>query len=207
VIHSRAPYWDLPLKKILIVAAIGCAVTLVLQVLILRLKFWSVQIANFFMFSLCSAYGVYAFSMNLFWYSAFALLCPFVFYFISAGLQTEMRRSFLDPKKSWFEGAPQVLPRVSCVWTEEQQWSAGVSRVDREGAFIVLPQGRESGLQTQMIVELVFSNGTERTRCHGRVMRIADQGRSIGIKFNKMTFEESQRWGDFVEQLRGKGYA
>ena len=205
-ISSRAPYWDLPWERIILAIAIALAATLFLQWCVFTLKFWALHVLRVLLVSLCLAYAVQAFMMGYFWYSCFALACPFFFYTLSAGLEREMRRSFLDPRQAWFEGRPQVLPRLSCIWAEGQDWSAQVSRMDREGTFIVLPQGRSSGLHGTMAVELLFSYGESQARSRGRVIRTMDQGRGFGVKVEGMNFEETQRWGDFVEQVRGKGY-
>jgi hypothetical protein len=117
----------------------------------------------------------------------------------------ELRRSFLDPRISWYQGLPQPISGVKCRIGDDE---FRVGRLDREGVFIFRerafgPAGKEK--QTP----LHFQFRDKEVACSGSPIRaLIRQGKTygIGLRFAGMTPDARKKLGDFVETLKGEGY-
>ena len=128
-------------------------------------------------------------------------------------LGVELKRSFFDPRMSWYEGLPRPIPGLTCEIVGEKEAAVfRVCRIDREGAFVFhAADASASRAQTPVLAprELVFAFRDREVRCSAvpvRAFSRAEGFRGLGFQFDRMSPDACKRLGDFVELLKGEGY-
>jgi hypothetical protein len=212
VIVTRAPWWRLPYVSIGIWSAAVFMVILPLSVWIMRGRAWSLRALEIF-FALWLAINAWVAlrtgNPGLGFLSV-SLLALFGIW--ALWIRHEMRRSFFDPRMSWYQGLPRPLPGISCrVAWGDREIDCKVSRLDREGAFIFQPPTRLGeaaldSLRTDVRSELTFSFRERSVRCTGFPVRALDGNRGAGFQFDGLAPDLRKQLGDFIETLRGEGY-
>ena len=104
----------------------------------------------------------------------------------------------------WFQGAPSLIPRLSC---SVKGHGYGVSRLDKDGLFVFADEKvyGENFLKGELEIELNFRK--KKAPAKGQVIRVLGQGHGYGIKFEGMSSDQWKELGDFVETIKGEGYA
>lgn len=209
IVVTRAPWWHLPLRSIGIWSVAVALICLPLSVWLMRGNRWAWRVTQLFL----GAWVV----LNV-WVAArmrnpsLGFLTVFLLAFFGAlafWLRHELGRSFFDPRMAWYQGLPKVLPGLRCqVAWGDRELSCKVARLDREGAFVVCPGTASLGdLRPDAPSELTFSFREREVRCRALPMRVLDGERGAGFQFDGLAPDSRKMLGDFIETLRGEGYA
>ncbi len=211
---SRAPWWRLPWQTVGLWAG-ACALMIIPMIYWLRTGqpwAWGLLLAFGSVWSLLSAWV--AFRMRHPGLAYFTIGLSGYFYAVLSWLSRELERSFFDPKLKWFQGLPEPLPGVTCRITHQDAVAEfQVSRLDRDGAFLFHKKSEETSRKVLRSVldggtpELVFQFRDQEVRCQGAPRRVLIRGVGAGFQFQKMPADHRKALGDFVEQLKGEGYA
>ena len=209
VIVTRAPWWRLPLRSIGVWSLSTFLICLPLAVWLMRGNRWAYRILQLFFGAWLFLSAWVAFrtrNPSLGFYTVFLVAC---FGGLSLWFRQELARSFFDPKKRWFQGLPQSVPGLVCrVTWGDRELDCKVARLDREGAFVVCP-GVENftGLKADHPSELTFRFRERTIACKALPMRALGGVRGAGFQFTSMAPDLKKELGDFIETLRGEGYA
>ncbi len=146
--------------------------------------------------------GLFSLCLSMYW-----LVVGFLLYF-------DLHRSFLDPEMKWYHGLPRPIPGLKCLLnTGSDPLELSVCRLDQDGAFVFhknpLVFDRPSFDHTSMKkgVELIFSFRNHEITCRGFLTKLLELRNGAGFRFKNLTPDLSKNLGDFVESIRGEGYA
>jgi hypothetical protein len=196
-------WWKLPSDKLIYFCGLAVALSLLFGFFIMAGSKWTEKalqtIAAFWIlasFWMALRIGVtslafFGLGLLLFWGMVIAFT------------HRELRRSFLDPRISWYQGLPQPISGVKCMIGEDE---FRVGRLDREGVFVF--RERSFGLSKKQI-SVHFQFRDKEIACEGRPIRaLVRQGKTFGVgfRFAGMTPDARKKLGDLVETLKGEGY-
>jgi hypothetical protein len=211
VLVTRAPWWRLPYHSIGVWSASVALICVPLAAWIMRGRKWAYWLLQLFFSTWILLNSWVALRMRFPALAFFTLFLGALFGALLAWLSHELRRSFFDPRMRWYEGSPQPLPGLSCrVAWGDRELDCRVSRLDREGAF-VFREGAEkaplAALRPDVRSELTFRFRGRAVRCTGLPMRVLDGDRGAGFQFDGLGPDLRKQLGDFIESLKGEGYA
>jgi hypothetical protein len=134
ILVTRAPWWRLPQRSMLIWSTSALFLTLPLMAWVIQGRKWAVRACALFFsiwifLNFVVSYRIHSGALGFFNLA----LCAF-----AAGLLVliarEMNRSFFDSGVQWFQRTPAPMPRVRCRLTsEDTQLDCRVGRIDRDG--------------------------------------------------------------------------
>jgi hypothetical protein len=213
VVATRAPWWRLPYRSM---ATWSAAVFLIL----LPLSFWIVRghkaaarATEAFLVTWVALGAWVAMRTHNPGLGFFTLLLLALFWIWVAWERHELGRSFFDPRMSWYQGLPRPVPGVVCrVGWSDRELECRVCRLDRQGAFVYQPSAGPgdpalSGLRTDVRSDLTFTYRERTVRCTGIPVRTLDGDRGAGFQFDGLAPDLRKQLGDFIETLKGEGYA
>ncbi|MCM2277601.1 MAG: hypothetical protein NDJ89_05950 [Oligoflexia bacterium] len=209
LVVSRAPWWRMPYRDMLVSAAAAIAVTGPLGWWMSRGRNWAwsasaVISALWLLLTLGMSLRMRSPSLGY-----FTIFLGVYLTAVLAWLRAEMGRSYLDPELRWFQGLPKAIPEVSC---ELGSTAFRVCRLDREGTLIFASDGKTSERQALDAAvasgntELVFRFRARVLRCAARPMSRLDRAVGAGFRFGKLVPDTRKELGDFIEMLEGEGY-
>lgn len=217
ILVDRAPWWDLPWLRIAAWSLLAAVVFLPLFAFVIRGSKPALRVAGVLAVLWCAAslwisiadekpgVGFFTLFLGLYWLVAWGWM------------KHELDRSFFDPRLAWYQGLPRPLAGLGCT-VGGLKPDLRVCRIDKEGAFIFFAEGstgESEGIalpNTGEKVELVFHFRGREIRCLGTPVRIlagesARKWLGAGFQFVGMTADHRKALGDFIEALRGEGYA
>lgn len=216
ILVTRAPWWRLPQRSILIWSASALFLSLPLMVWVIQGRKWAVRACAVFFAVWISLNFVVSYRIHSGALGFFNLaLCAFAAGMLSL-IAREMNRSFFDAGVRWFQRTPAPMPRVRCRLTsEDAQFDCRVGKLDREGAFVFLREPATAPLSLRAVLsagrrsELTFSIAGEagsEVRCSALPRTSIEGGIGAGFQFEGLPADTRKKLGDFIERLRGEGY-
>ncbi len=133
-------------------------------------------------------------------------------------LRNELSSTCLDAGVRWYESNPTLIPGVQCSVGGR---SLGVARLDETGAFLYFrtpeslpsvtpgPEPVDFGFFRESDGQMVNVLGEVVRAVHPRKGDAGLQGdmiQGLGVRFVDPHLDRLKSLGDFVEQLRGRGY-
>jgi hypothetical protein len=207
IIISRAPWWRLPLDRVLVWSIAVALLCIPQAVWISQGRRWAFWLTCSFaaLWTLLSAWvALRTSNASLGFFAAFLAL----YYSITLSwVRREIGRSFVDPGIRWYEGLPRPIPGLDCQLvrgTHGEHYR--VSRLDRDGAFIFRKSGTLEAASISEPSELVFSFRGRTVSCQGTPVSALDRGDGMGFRFVGIPADRRKELGDFVERLRGEGH-
>jgi hypothetical protein len=209
-IASQSPWWNLPWPRI----GLWClAVFLILFPLVRWMasgRAWAVQVSRVFglMWVLGDIY--LAIELPLLWMGIFALALALAVTFLTQWVRIEQQKSFVDSGARWYEGYPKALPGVKAlIEVPEGEVEFRVSRVSRDGIFVFseAPQMTGWSERRRELVKLRLEGAEQAMDLSVRFAHDFRDGLGGGLRFDGLSADQRKRLGDFVEQLKGEGYA
>lgn len=211
---ARAPWWRLPWSNVGLWAG-ACALMIIPMIHWLRSGqpwAWGLLLTFGAVWTVLTAWV--AFRMRNPGLAYFGIALGGYFYLALNWLARELSRSYFDPRLRWYQGLPEPLPGVTC-WIRNAESDAPgpvsfqVSRLDRDGAFVFF---RRSDADANKAIathspELVFKFRDHEVSCPASPRRVLIRGTGAGFQFRTMSADRRKALGDFVEQLKGEGYA
>ncbi len=222
LVVAQAPWWQMALRPIVTWGAFTLAV-LGYHLLMLRLgRRWPKRSLNVIGFIWCFLTAWVALRWHSTLIGVFFVLLSLYWYFVMSWLQVEMSRSFFDSKSLWYQGWPVPIPSVTAqlklgTALYPQEW--GVVRFDREGIFLchegalkdwaALAKKLRKSKTVSVIVtaEKISPTRGQPVEIIGKPICFLSEGVGIGISFEPTGLEKTKRLGEFVELLKGIGYA
>lgn len=222
LVVSRAPWWRLPYPEMLFWSLVAASFVVPIALWLKQARPWAFSSA----FALACVWtllsGWVSIRMRRPGLAYFSIALAGYFVAVLSVFRRELSRSFLDPRIRWYQGLPRKIPGLRChLTTEFGQVAFDVSRFDSEGAFVFREradgpdqasrsavawlQGAASG--SAKIPELAFVFRDREVRCKGELRRALRRGIGGGIEFKGLSPDARKELGDFVENLRGEGYA
>jgi hypothetical protein len=204
---SGAPWWDLPLHRMGASAITAAILYVPLAVSLWRGKQWA-----YWLMCMSASIWILLSLVNLVFTKSFWLAIDssvLVLYWLGTWLwiRTELKRSYFDPKVSWYEGLPEAIPGIECELGPEENGSAlRVCRLDRQGVFAFgnVPLAANWVRSARIPVRLQFRNA--QLSVEAEPIRIFGKNQGFGLRFRNLDADSKKLLGDFVERLRGEGY-
>jgi hypothetical protein len=213
VVATRAPWWNLPYRKIALWSLSAILIYLPISIWLSQGRKWAIGVCAAFSAVWClgSVWTAVRLQHPLLGYYTVILLLYFSA--VIAWLRHEISRSFFDPQLKWYQGLPRPIPGLYCeLVLGDRKADFRVSRIDREGAFL-FSEGRkgEEILPLELArlggkPDLVFHFRDRELKCQGHAMRVLSEGLGVGLQFVGLTPDVRKQMGDFVELLQGEGY-
>lgn len=208
VITAHAlPWWKVPLARIVGASALAGVVCFIVTRALARNARWPLVALP----PLVVTWGVGALAAAYLLRSPGLAFCAAITLALGALLVTAVDQHWsqaaMDPRASWFEGRPRVLPHLSARLGGEAVQSKrdlSVVRLDSEGIFVIGTSGALTA-GVALPIELTFRE---------REVQLAAKpythwsGTDVGAGFRFEGLEPQQRkqLGDLIEQVRGEGY-
>jgi hypothetical protein len=117
-----------------------------------------------------------------------------------------------NPRITWFEGQPKAVPQVKVevrVGAESEWLAAQMRRIDREGVFLLTPEGLANSKVRQK-VQFRLNWKTHSVEGEGKLLSIWKSGTRVGgmgLLFLPKGMYHRIQYTALVEALRGEGYA
>lgn len=127
-------------------------------------------------------------------------------------IKSEISKSYFNPLLRWFESLPKPLRELHCTVSPPQSdkhQESRVSRIDSDGLFLVnkTPLFTSDQLKSGAPIELRVRFQGKSIQCKGIPITSISDRRGIGIQFLRTSADLGKELEDFIENLRGKGYA
>jgi hypothetical protein len=211
IVVTRAPWWRLPYRSIGIWSGSVALICLPLSIWLMRGLRWSHRFVSLFFAAWIVSSAWVALRMRHPSLGFFTVAIATAFVAFSSWLDHELKRSFFDPGIRWYEGLPRPVPGLRCrVAWGDRELDCQVGRIDREGAFVFRPDtAAESldGLRPDVRSELTFMFREQSLKFTALPMRALDGDRGAGFQFDGLGADSRKQLGDFIENLKGEGYA
>ena len=211
-------YWRVPLAAVMRAALIAFPLVLVFRRLLFSASvwtrpFWMVFLAFWILW--VASMAAVEFKIHL---GFFVILLSCYGYLWQRILREELASTCLDAGVSWFESNPALIPGVKC---NVGGRSLSVARLDENGAFLYFlspaallsisfgPEPLEFGFLRESDGQVVNVLGEVVRAVHPRKgdTSLSDEMiQGIGVRFIESQLDRLKSLGDFVEQLRGRGY-
>ena len=210
---TSAPWWKLPIRSMTYWGVIFTLICIPVSVWMAAGRKWAYSITVLLSgtWLLASIWLVIVMRLPSL---AFFTFCLLIFQLcVLLWLKLELERSFMDPQMKWYQGAPKRVPGLECqVSLGDSKLDFRVSRMDRDGAFVVVHSQERASLEllpsflSSKDIQLVFCFRQFKISCHGIPTLSMNEGLGIGIRFHGLSHDSKKELGDFVEVLRGEGY-
>ncbi len=210
IVVGTYPWWQIPWLQLLPWIGVVGGVTFGLILLIALAKGWAFH-AVALLAGLWSLINIFLLTkFQEFWLALVVVGITVYWVGYLSALRTELRRSFLYPKRTWYQGLPVAVPGLKCeVILHAQSVNYLVSRLDRQGVFVF--KKRLNGVDVGSLrrsgpvaIRVEFESNV--VSIFGKVIRVWENGVGIGLKFVNLSGDSQKDLGDMVEKLRGCGY-
>ncbi len=214
IIATRSPLWRLPLRSMGYWSLSFGLICIPLSIWLVSAKKWAFKVT---------------FLLSLLWilastWATFTTRCPSLGFFTLfllvylivelSWLKTELERSFFDPQLAWYQGLPKPIPGIKCqLSTDDKTLDLRVSRIDLDGVFLFLDSDEPKTLVflstffERRKTGLTLSFKDRQITCEGAPTLTLPTGKGVGMQFLNSSPDLRKEIGDFVEILRGQGYA
>jgi hypothetical protein len=207
-VATRSPYWRLPLKNMGYWALSFGLICIPLSVWITSAKKWAFTLSSGLALAWIIATAWVALSSQYPPMGFFAVFLLGFFFVTLSALNCELRRSFMDPQLTWYQGLPKPIPGLKCsIELGERTSDFKVSRIDLDGAFLFSSEfdwKKGISISERKKLDLTFYFKDRKFACSGVPIVSIDQG--LGVQFFNISADLYKEIGDFVELLRGQGY-
>ncbi len=204
IIHARQPWWNLPYTSL---QGWGVGVGIVCALLAywtLAMKRWALPLmASIAVIWCCVSLTLTIRSENIA-LGFFTLFISMFWIGVYFWLDRELDRSFLNSRKTWYQGLPEPIAGLLCDVPSAAQ-HLRVSRIDQDGAF-VFSKYADKIENLGQVTELVFNYRNRQIRCMGKPVSILDGEVGFGFQFQHVSVDAKKNLGDFIEVLRGEGH-
>lgn len=140
----------------------------------------------------------------------FVGLCVYAYFFVQRCEMT-FQAPFLFSGMTWYQGLPQGIPHLHGEIVEQGETLPFFPKiVDQQGVFGVVTLQDQQPIPTTVTVKLKYREleiALPAEIIAAKPLEFGSFNHGIGLKFNRIVPDEWKDWMDFIEVLRGEGYA
>ena len=204
--------WNLPRERIAAVALLAALLFFPLVHWLNSGRIWALWLTVITATSWFAVSLVSAFHLASFWMAIFVTFLGAYWIITWSWLKLELEKSYFDPRMKWYHGAPEAISGLTArPTTEGLQGDFRVCRFDYDGAFIFRSAAAKAAGQEAKKpgkrLKVCFSFRGSEVEVEGAVIKVIGTNEGFGIRFEVNSPDLRKELGDFIERLRGEGYA
>jgi hypothetical protein len=210
ILVSRAPLWNLPRDRIGMVTLLALFIFLPLVHWLNSGRTWAIWLTALTAVSWFVVTFFSALQQVSFWMGIFVTLLGAYWVVTWSWLKFELQKSYFDPRMKWYHGSPEAISGLHAKVSEGSvSGDYRVCRFDRDGAFIFrsAKAGGEAVKKPEKRLKAAFSFRGSEVEVEGSIIKVIGKNEGFGVRFEMVSSDASKDIGDFIERLKGEGYA